>query len=267
MTLPVLGDYTAGYVSTAENNDRLFREFTTATWADPMLARHRRHVEQHQLGFGDPAFHFLWRLLTVEAARRFPRPRCLEIGVFKGQVISLWALLAHELSLPLELHAITPLRGNPAPPATLWHKVRYRLSHRYREEVHNGNFYPAENYETYVRGLFAEFDLRWEDVILWRGFSTDAALLAQIPGAGALHLVYVDGDHTYQGAASDIANFAMRITPGGWLVMDDAACDLPGTAFWKGHPAVSRACEQLPALGFRNVLNIGHNRVFECCHR
>jgi hypothetical protein len=45
--------------------------------------------------------------------------------------------------------------------------------------------------------------------------------------------------------------------------MDDAAYDQPGTTFWKGYETVARACHLLPALGFRNVLNVGHNRVFE----
>jgi hypothetical protein len=45
--------------------------------------------------------------------------------------------------------------------------------------------------------------------------------------------------------------------------MDDAAYGLPGTRFWKGYETVARACELLPGLGFTNVLNVGHNRVFE----
>lgn len=258
-----LADYTTGYVSNAENNDGLFATFTAAAWADPLLARHRRHIEKHNLGFGDPAFHQLWRLLLAEAAVRFCKPRCLEIGVFKGQVISLWSLLARELKLTLELHAVTPLRGNPAPPATLWHKLRYRFAAKYREEVNNGNFYPAEDYEACINELFSAFDLNWGEVIVWRGFSTNPELLEIIPGRESLHLVYVDGDHTFEGAAADIANFAPRIANGGWIVMDDAGCDLPGSTFWKGHPAVSEACGLLPEHGFKNVLNIGHNRVFE----
>ncbi len=259
--MPSLSDYANDYRSTAENNDRLHTEFTSQTWADPLLAQHRKYIEEHKLGFGDPAFHFLWKLLTTAAAQRFARPRCLEIGVFKGQVISLWAVLARELSLPLELHAVTPLRGNPAPPSTLWHKMRYRFSASYREQVQNGNFYPVEDYEAVVQNLFATFSVRWEDVKLWRGYSTDRAILFRLPEE--LHLVYVDGDHSYLGASNDIKNFAPRIVAGGWMVMDDASCDLPGTVFWKGHPAVSRACELLPGFGFRNILNIGHNRVFE----
>jgi hypothetical protein len=263
MNPSTLSDYTRSYACTAECNDRLYREFTDATWADPLLARHRKHIETHKLGFGDPAFHYLWRLLLEESVRRFAHPRCLEIGVFKGQVISLWALLGRECGLPIELHAVTPLQGNPAPPPNFWRKLRCRFSSRFREQMENGNFYPVDDYEACIRRLFADFDLRWEDVILWRGFSNDPDLLARMPGEKQLHVVYVDGDHTYNGACGDLHNFAPRIAPGGWLVMDDAACDLPGTAFWKGHPAVSRASQLLPELGFKNVLNIGHNRVFE----
>ena len=47
------------------------------------------------------------------------------------------------------------------------------------------------------------------------------------------------------------------------LVADDAGCELPGTVFWKGHESVSRAARELPALGFTNVLNVGHNRVYQ----
>ncbi len=45
--------------------------------------------------------------------------------------------------------------------------------------------------------------------------------------------------------------------------MDDAGFHLPGTTFWKGYETVARACENLSELGFSNVLNVGHNRVFE----
>jgi hypothetical protein len=256
-------DYTKQYVSNAENNDRLFAQFTSATWADPLLARHRKHIEEHKLGFGDPAFHYLWRILLLEATVRFAKPRCLEIGVFKGQIISLWALLGRELSLPLELHAVTPLSGHPAPPETLWRKLRYRFSRSYREEVDNGNFYPTDDYEKCIRRLFVAFQLSWSDVRLWHGYSTDPKILAEMPGNEAFHLIYVDGDHTYEGATADIVNFAPRVAKGGWIVMDDAGCDLPGSGFWKGHPSVSQACHLLPTLGFRNILNIGHNRVFE----
>lgn len=77
------------------------------------------------------------------------------------------------------------------------------------------------------------------------------------------HVIYIDGGHTYEAASADIANFGPKVAAGAWLVMDDAAHDLPGTVFWKGHESVSRACRHLPELGFKNVLNAGHHRIFE----
>ena len=97
---------------------------------------------------------------------------------------------------------------------------------------------------------------------LHRGFSTDPQILNTL-AQEHYHLIYVDGDHTYDGALHDFRTFGPKIVPGGWLVADDAGCDLPGTVFWKGHAAVSRAARELPALGFKNVLNVGHNRVYE----
>lgn len=257
-----LNEYVARYVCTADHNDQLFMEFTAATWNDPVLSTHRQHVEAHRLGFGDPACHYMWRLLLEEAACRFSRPRCLEIGVYKGQIVSLWALLASRLRLPVELDALTPLQGNPLPPDSVWRSLRARLSPRFREQLRNGNFYPDDDYEACIRSLFANFDLSWDSVRLWRGFSTDSALLRTLPTHG-FHVVYVDGDHTYSGASADVRNFGPRVVNGGWLVMDDASSDVPGTVFWKGHESVARACRLLPEMGFRNILNIGHNRVFE----
>lgn len=46
-------------------------------------------------------------------------------------------------------------------------------------------------------------------------------------------------------------------------MIDDASYDLPGNGFWKGYESVARACRRLPGLGFKNVLNVGHNRIFE----
>lgn len=104
----------AAYTNTAEGNDAAHALFTAAVRADPVLHEHRTHIETHQLGFGDPAFHYLWKLLVAHSGRH-PSPHFLEIGVFKGQVLSLWALLAGQLQVRASLHAISPLRGSPLP--------------------------------------------------------------------------------------------------------------------------------------------------------
>jgi hypothetical protein len=250
------------YRNTAEGNDRVFREFTAATAADTLLASHRAYVETHKLGFGDPAFHSLWKVMLTAGNARFGSVEALEIGVYKGQVISLWALLAKTYGWPVRIHAVTPLEGQELKGSRLWRSIKYRLLPRFRERVQSGDFYPQDDYEAIVRGLFAHFGLGFSEVRLVRGYSSNAAVLAALE-TSKFHLIYIDGDHTYDGAASDIRNYAPKIVPGGWLVMDDASFGLPGTAFWKGYETVARACELLPGLGFTNILNVGHNRVFE----
>lgn len=259
---PTLTELVSEYRNTAEHNDAVHRRLTEATWADPVLADHRRHVEEHRLGFGDAAFHSMWARLVEGAVQRFGRVDALEIGVFKGQVISLWSLLAQSRGFPLTVSALTPLQGNP-PPASRWlTALRRRVDKLFAEQLDNGNFYAEEDYEGSIRALFRRYDLDFGRVRLHRGFSTDPQLLAGLADA-RFHLVYVDGDHTFEGARHDFRTFGPKVVPGGWLVADDAGCGLPGTSFWKGHEAVSRAAEELPALGFRNVLNVGHNRIFE----
>jgi Methyltransferase domain len=260
--LPNLQSLVSSYRNSAEENDRIHGEFTAATWADPLLARHRSYIQENRLGFGDPAFHALWQVLLEAASRRFGAVRALEIGVFKGQVISLWSLLARERELELEVSALSPLAGQPAPRSRLFNWLRYRLDARFREQVENGNFYAEENYEAAAKKLFGQFNLDFDAVTLFRGFSTDPAILQALQGK-TYHLVYVDGDLTYEGARHDFRTFGPKVIPGGWLIADDAGVDLPGSAFWKGHEAVSRAAAELPSLGFKNILNVGHNRIFE----
>ena len=45
--------------------------------------------------------------------------------------------------------------------------------------------------------------------------------------------------------------------------MDDAANLIPGSKFFKGIEEVSRATEEIDPLVYKNVLNVGHNRVFQ----
>lgn len=260
---PTLAELVSAYRNTAEHNDSLHRQLTAATRDDALLAAHRQHVEQERLGFGDPAFHALWARLLDAAAEKFGAVRALEIGVFKGQVISLWSLLARERNLRVQVSAISPLAGQPLPGHNrLVRWLRYRLDARFRERVDNGDFYPTEDYERIVRAHFTHHGLDFNQVQLHRGYSTDPTLLASLQNE-SYHLVYVDGDHTLAGARHDFSTFGPKIAPGGWLIADDAGCDLPGRTFWKGHTAVSAAVRELPALGFTNILNVGHNRVYE----
>src|SRR5688572_12504381 len=70
----------------------------------PSIKAHRRYFQRKRRGFGEDAFHTMWFLLLQEF-----RPRnFLEIGVYRGQTLSLIALLARHFGFVCEVHGISP---------------------------------------------------------------------------------------------------------------------------------------------------------------
>jgi len=260
--MPSFDQLVAEYRNETEANDSIHRELTKATWENNLLAKHRKYIEENNLGFGDAAFHSMWAGIMEAAVYRHKKVRALEIGVFKGQVISLWALLAKNYKWPIKIAAISPLKGAPRPKNKILQKAMSVFSKKYRERIQNGDFYEDEKYEKIIQELFKKFKIEYSDIHMLKGFSTDQKVINEAKNL-QFEILYVDGDHTFEGARHDFQVFGEKVVKGGWLIADDAGCALPGTRFWKGHEAVSRAVEILPSLGFKNVLNVGHNRVFE----
>jgi hypothetical protein len=203
----------------------------------------------------------MWWLILLDLASRVDRPRLLEIGVYKGQVLSLWARIAEQEQIPVQLVAISPFVGNPLPRSVWVRRLKWLISRSFRESCRTGNFYEQEDYEAIVRSLFDHFGLRFDTVQVCRGYSTDPEIRAELADC-QFDLIYIDGDHTFEGASSDVRWCAPRVAPNGYLVMDDASFFLPGTTFWKGYEEVSKAADLVPGFEFENILNVGHNRVF-----
>jgi predicted O-methyltransferase YrrM len=132
----------------------------------------------------------------------------------------------------------------------------------FRRDLESGNFYPEEDYYAIIKNLIQAFDLEFSRIRLIKGYSNDPDVLKAIE-TEKFALIYIDGDHTFEAVIQDIKNYGVHVAPNGFLVMDDASYYLPGDAFWKGHETVSRACEIIPSLGFINVLNVGHNRIYQ----
>lgn len=60
-----------------------------------------------------------------------------------------------------------------------------------------------------------------EDVV-WAHRGTSATFIASVPQSFRCRLAFLDGDHGYEAVCGDIANLAPHLTPGGWLLFDDA---------------------------------------------
>lgn len=259
----MLDDWVMEYRNERDANTAIYWDFDRLARQPGWLASHRDWVELNKWGFGDRALHHMWYLILDHLIKSEVQPSCLEIGVFKGQIISLWALIAARLNAPLRIAALSPFSGSASPVIKnrIVRKLLKTVSRKYREDAIAGNLYGAGDYLADCRRIFDEFGLDFDQVEILRGFSNDAKLLAGL-SARAFGLIYVDGDHSEAGALGDVHNFAPKVVPGGFIVMDDAALSVESDLPYRGRPGASMAADLLPSLGFENILNVGHNRVF-----
>jgi len=265
MNYPVDFDELAdSYTNTAACNEAILARLTVEGNRCPLLSAHRSYVRCNHLGFGEPAFDAMWASLLVAASKKLGKVRALEIGVYKGQMLALWLKIAEALNLEIEVHAITPLEGNPRPwGGRFIHRMRRKLSRKYREQDDVGNFQPDEDYEACIRELFTHYQLDFSKLCLHRGYSTDPEIMERL-GDSEYEIIFVDGDHSEAGARHDFRTYGPKVVPGGWLVADDAGFGLPGNDHLpKGYEAVAAALVELEPFGFENVLNVWHQRVFQ----
>lgn len=244
------------YRDVADQHTVLWSHFYRLANEIPRVKRHRDYVEQHDQGFGDRAFHYLWKLLVDQAPDEFS---FLEIGVYQGQIISLIPLLASLANKQATIHGVTPLDAS---------------GDKYSD-------YPDIDYLDRIQTIFQQFDLPQENLTIYQGLSTEASVKVEVSEKAPFDLVYIDGCHEYDVVVSDILTYGLMLKPGGFLVMDDASIDLDLPPFFQitsnhggiaehqyafpGHADVSRAANDVlngnPHL-FRHLFACGHNRVW-----
>src|SRR5262249_7533872 len=139
--------------------------------------------------------------------------------------------------------------------------LKYLFDRHYRSEQKAGNLFLKDDYLARVQEIFSRFNLAEKSCRLIRGYSNNPGIIASLAGE-RFDVIFIDGDHSYEGVRSDIRHYAPLVRESGYLVMDDASCYLPGRFAYKGREGPSKACDGLPALGFTNVLNVGHDRVY-----
>jgi hypothetical protein len=195
-------------------------------------------VPGNRRGYGEDAFHVLWFLLL----RAFKPADFLEIGVFRGQTLSLAALLARLGGWRCEVSGISPF--TPAGDSVS----------RYREDV--------DYYEDTLRN-FDHFELPRPRLL--KALSTDPPALNHIQSR-PWSAIYIDGNHDYAVASKDWAACAKAVQPGGVIVLDDAGLTTsfqPPVFATRGHPGPSRVAQEVDRAAFREILQVGHNRVFQ----
>ena len=94
------------YQNTKEIHRDIYFSFKTNVNATPFLKWHRDFIVQRRHGYGNRAFHWLWKLLVDDMPDGF---NFLEIGVFKGQVLNLVGVCATQAKKKCQCIGVTPL--------------------------------------------------------------------------------------------------------------------------------------------------------------
>src|SRR5688500_8767789 len=133
-----LQDFASNYKCDTATNNYIHKVFTEKTASIDFLKKHRDFIEENKLGFGDRAFHYMWYLVLQSLFENNERPHLLEIGVYKGQVISLWSLISRQLQRTCNITCISPLQGNTAPKNRFLFYWRYIASRKFRDDTRAG---------------------------------------------------------------------------------------------------------------------------------
>ena len=206
-------------------------------YLDKDLRLHREFFQKNQRGFGEDAFHAMWFLIFKE----FKPINVLEIGVYRGQTLSLFTLLGLKYSKVLNVNGISPLTSAGDEVST------YLKNLDYENDIN-------ENFEYFNLGK----------PLIHKGFSTDIEM-RNIILKSEWDLIYIDGNHDYEIAKSDFILCSESCKKGGIIVLDDSSLYtnyMPSAYSTAGHPGPSLVADEIDMTKFKEIISVGHNRVF-----
>ena len=227
-----------------KNLDEVYEFFLSEFFSDSVLTNHRTFIEDNNLGYGEKPFHVVWREIVKRQSSSF---RFLEIGVYKGQVLSLIKLLSNLYDKGCEFYGVTPLSN-----------VGDKYSKRY----------DVVDYSKTIESLFSKFDLEFDlNKNIINGSSIDDNIKNKVKNLGFFDVVYIDGCHDYECVVSDIL-LSKEITKiNSFIVLDDASCykQISRSGIHKGHADVCNAVNEYMENddSYEEVICVGHNRVFK----
>ena len=198
--------------------------------ADEELKKHRDFVEQNAFGFGERSFWWLWKLLCKELPED---ASMLEIGVFRGATLSVWKLLKPKG----RIFGVTPMDSS------------------------DGHW--ESDYKADIARMHDEFNLPQPRI--FHGRSDNPKLMSAVT-TFLYDCVYIDGDHSYEGALHDLVTYAPLVRKGSYLIIDDACCDMKMPwGFFQGIETVTNATLDYMKDNSANwdfVTNVVHLRVY-----
>jgi hypothetical protein len=207
------------------------------------IIEHRQYFSSEGRGFGEDAFHGMWYYLFKEILKKRKEPlKILEIGVFRGQTLSLFTLLSKHFNIDSEVWGISPLAA-----------VNDSVS-----------VFPTDvDYEKDIVENFNRFNLGYPN--LYKSSSVDRGARFLIKDS-YWDLIYIDGNHDLPFVISDYMNCVDQLKHGGLLVVDDSSLytSFERLGSFKGHVGPSQVVEYFAFKELRHILRVGHNNVFMC---
>lgn len=208
--------------------------------SEKLIFNHRYYFKKNNRGFGEDAFHSMWSYLFY----KFQPKTILEIGVYRGQTLSLFHILSKQLQLKSQIFGISPLTSDA-------------------DEVSE---YAVLDYQQDIQNNFNKFNL--SNPNLFKAFSTEKKAIKFIESR-KWDLIYIDGSHDYEVVIEDATNSIKNLSNNGILVLDDSSLytdfnlELKGFKFFKGHPGPSKVFESLLVDDrVEYLFGVGHNNIF-----
>jgi len=228
--------------NTAEHNEDVVNSFAELCNQIPELKKHRDFIEESQLrfnmiyGHGHRSLQYLWKLLVDEMPSEFS---FLEIGVYKGQILSLIEMLTKMSGKRSAINGVTPL--------------------------FDPEFAPYDR-GPFITNIYKQFNLDQKNTAIFNGRSGDPEVIKKISSKAPFDMVYIDGDHSYDGTVLDIETYGPMVQSKGFLIIDDCNTykNMPDGLF-SGIDTVSDAVRNKVETdkSFREVLTCMHVRVWQ----
>jgi hypothetical protein len=203
------------------------------------LIKHRIFFSSDSRGFGEDAFHSMWYLFFFE----FKPKNCLEIGVYRGQMITLWSLISKLLNQKTKIAALAPFESASDKNSKYLDDIDYLNDTKKNHEL---------------------FNLEQPEYCIEYSTSRKAKEFVE---SKKWDLIFIDGNHDYEVVKSDFELSLNNLSKNGFIVLDDSSLYFDFTqkkyGGFTGHPGPSRVARDIAMKKMNFFGAIGHNNIFQ----
>lgn len=201
-----------------------------------ILKELRDFVESNSYGHGERCFYAMWYLIFKELPKKC---NVLEVGVFRGQSMALFNLIAQMQLKDDYVYGVSPMNGA-------------------------GGFDLRINYTEDVEALYDRFKIP-KKYYIFKGYSTEESIIFAVKNRGPFDAVFIDGGHDSETVMSDLKYYPPLLKTGGFLVIDDCCnnMNLPQGYFggiWSVTTAVLEW--EKTRTDFEFLFSVAHNKVY-----